>query len=63
MSLSVRAAITEITARRCSMDVIEVVATAVLHLNIDGPMAAFPIIGKTDLSCHIAFVSLGMSSV
>ena len=45
------------------MDVIEVVATAVLHLNIDGPMAAFPIIGKTDLSCHIAFVSLGMSSV
>lgn len=45
------------------MDVIDVVATAVVHLNIGGPGATILTIAKTDLSCHIALVSLGMISV
>ena len=40
-SFSVGATETKITRmpRICSTDVIEIVPTAVLHLNIDGPMA------------------------
>ena len=53
-SFSVGATETKITRlpRMCSTDVIEIVPTAVLYLNIEGPLATrWP--AETHLSCHL----------
>ena len=47
----------------CSIDVIDIVPTAVLHLNGDVKLAAIWTPAKTHLSCHVALVFIGMSTI